>query len=171
MYDENKKIGYILPIYILIKNLIKKNNNYIFLLNDNINNINKINLYNVKKKSISIFDYNNIKEINCIYHNKLKCYIPINTFYLIEGDVSKYVNIYNNLSKKIYILYFEEDTNLDININTNILYNEYEDKIKYNLNVRLLKLILHINKTLAHELIHNIIEYNIKEYNIMNYIK
>ena len=72
-FDVNESIAYIIPIYIIIKNINKKDNINIYELPIK-NRINKINGYNVKD--------------NIIYHKTLKIKIPINTFLILEGDLN-----------------------------------------------------------------------------------
>ena len=84
VYIDDKLIGvfskfnpkelcvYILPIYIIIKNIEKKDNENIYGLEpDKI--ITKIKSYNIKD--------------NLLYHPGLKSTIPVNSWMLIEGDV------------------------------------------------------------------------------------
>ena len=87
-FDDRESIAYIIPIYIIIKNLIKEDNYNIYGLPTIIvSNINKINSYNIKE--------------NYIYHPTLKINIPINTFLMIEGDVKTKLSIKSDLFSDI----------------------------------------------------------------------
>jgi len=77
-FNETKSIAYILPIYIVIKNLIKKDNINIYGLPLELK-INKINSYNVKD--------------NFIYHPTLKINVPVSTFLMLEGDFKTKLSI------------------------------------------------------------------------------
>jgi hypothetical protein len=81
-YNIKESILYIIPIYIFIKTINKIDQNNIYTMASD--KIKKINSYNVKN--------------NKIYHPTLKINVPINTFFLIEGDIN-YVPIisYNNV--------------------------------------------------------------------------
>lgn len=73
-YDHRNLVAYIIPIHIVIKNIEKKDNN---IYKINIDNIKKINSYNVKD--------------NEIYYPQLKINIPLNTFCVLEGDIDNQV--------------------------------------------------------------------------------
>jgi len=72
-FDSTTNIAYILPIYIITKTLEKTDNNNIYY--SEIPNIKKINTYNVNK-------------MNEIYHPTLKIYIPLTSYFLLEGDIN-----------------------------------------------------------------------------------
>lgn len=69
--DSN--IAYIIPIYIITKNLEKEDNSNIYTMN--VKNIQKIGSWIVNKD-------------NEVYHPTLKLNIPIATYFLIEGDLN-----------------------------------------------------------------------------------
>ena len=108
-WNHKTSTVYIIPFYIVIKNLTKYDNNSIYLINESI-----------KLKKIG---YYNIKENNMIYHRTLKYYIPIDSFMLLEGDGQININFLSELNEnfnwdsiKKHIIY---DTNI---IKTNNLY-------------------------------------------------
>ena len=71
-FNQKESIAYILPIYIIIKNIEKKDNENIYGLEpDKV--ISKIKSYNIKN--------------NQIYHPGFKSIIPVNSWMLIEGDI------------------------------------------------------------------------------------
>jgi hypothetical protein len=141
VFNENNKIigvlskkniddntVYIIPIYLLIKTLNKKNNNSFFAIDYDLP-IKKINKINVKN--------------NCILHKPLGILIDLNTYYLIEGDEKLYENIdgnyimYTNITKYLYI-----DNNKDLVL----------DKWNYKLTVRLYSLIKMLYSDISSEL-------------------
>ena len=107
-YNIVTKTVYIVPIYIVIKNLDKTNNNSIFYYNTL--NIKKINIFNVKNQEI--------------YHPTFKINININSYFLIEGDDNIYINVTDNMNteSKIMITPYEDliadNSNEIINVNT-----------------------------------------------------
>ena len=126
--NKNNNI-FILPVYIIIKTLLKKDNNNIYILN---------NYENIKKINSNIIHNNNI-----IYHNKLKYKIPLYTYFLLEGDFNKIINItlisdtitiIQNIFKK-YMLKITNEMNIIIN----------EEK-SYKITSRLLSLIRYYSK-------------------------
>jgi hypothetical protein len=84
-YNIVTKTVYIVPIYIVIKNLDKTNNNSIFYCNTL--NVKKINTFNVKNQEI--------------YHPTFKININVNSYFLIEGDDNLYVNITDTTNDEI----------------------------------------------------------------------
>jgi hypothetical protein len=86
---SNNQILLIIPIYVLIKNLEKIDNNNIFKYSEIPKKINKYNI-------------NNIKETITIYHPTLKYYIPFSTYLLLEGDLNKVSNIQNSFGETKY---------------------------------------------------------------------
>ena len=151
-YNINKKCAYILPIYIIIKNLMKKDNYNTYTIN-NYKNITKINKFNVKK--------------NYIYYPILKINIPFETYLLLEGDINKEIQIfYKDINKvehfiinKLYI-----DTNQYIN--TKLI----DNNICYKITSRLLELILKLDKKILLLIFSNIQKNNFKYFNINNNI-
>jgi hypothetical protein len=119
-YDSINNLYYILPIYIIIKNIEKKNNNTIFCSNNT--NIKKINNFNIKD--------------DMVYHRTLNIKIPINTFFLIEGDDDLTFIGENNIT-----IYIKPYTDLVLpNINDIIC----EDN-SYKLTIRLMTLLKILN--------------------------
>jgi hypothetical protein len=124
----NDNTVYIIPIYLLIKTLNKKNNNSFFAIDYDLP-IKKINTSHVKN--------------NCILHKPLGIMVDLNTYYLIEGDEKTYENIdgndimYTNITNYLYI-----DNNKDLVL----------DKWNYKLTVRLYSLIRTIYSDISSEL-------------------
>jgi hypothetical protein len=119
-FDTIDSIAYIIPIYFVIKNIIKKDNTHIYGLTTEFK-INKINSYNIKD--------------NLIYHPTLKIKIPIDTFLMIECDAKKtfYINSsYTMISKPI---------KLNIS-NESYIVNK---QLEYKINSRLLNLLKNFN--------------------------
>jgi len=96
---------FVLPIYIVIKNLIKQDNNNIYILN---------NIENIKKIGNNI-----INEDTTIYHTKLKYKIPLNTYFLLEGDINKEIKV--KLKSNIYEIVKYEKYNLKLSNEINII--------------------------------------------------
>jgi len=155
-YDINLKIAYILPIYIVIKNLTKQDNKNVYTIDtiesprascfaEKYTNIKKINSYNVKS--------------NQIYYPIFKLYIPLKTFLLIEGDQNKFITIYYDQSinssemlmakkdlqiiKTNYIINYDLCIDISDNLISHIEKNNY-----YKISSRFLTLILKIDKNL-----------------------
>jgi hypothetical protein len=76
----NLELGYcyILPIYIAIKNLEKKDNNNIYTIS-NLSDIRKINNFLISDMQI--------------YHSKLKINIPLQSYLLLECDIDNKITI------------------------------------------------------------------------------
>jgi hypothetical protein len=92
--NDLERSVYIIPIYILLKSLIKKDNE----------NIYDVNIDEEIKK------INNSKVINnFVLHKSLDAFIPISTYFMIEGDIKNDVKINNskysfiNISNQLYI--------------------------------------------------------------------
>lgn len=142
------KIFLIIPIYVLLKNLDKKDNNNLYKFSDS----------EIPKKINS----NCINNMN-IYHRSLNAKIPYQTFLLLEGDLEKTYNItnsYNEKNNKEMII----DTKFSLTLGTNLI------KSKQNINTylitpRLLSLFKRIlsNKDLCY-IISLIKESKIKEF-------
>lgn len=126
-YNINMKTFYIIPIYIYIKNLERKDNTNIYMIPHN--NILKINSYNIKD--------------NNIYNPTLKIDIPLSSFFLIECDsdtqlLIKYIKNkreYNDTLNPVIIKHFDMSYENHI-INKNDI---------YKINNRLLNLIKKLN--------------------------
>jgi hypothetical protein len=120
---------FVLPIYIVLKNLDRKNNDDIFYIPNS--DIKKIGYYNINEK-------------NQIYHPTLKTYIPVSSYYLLEGD-GQYVNINIEIGHELkevaskYVKYPKKlcnETNITIDKN---------DIFNYKISTRLLKLMNSFN--------------------------
>lgn len=140
---SNQHIAYIIPIYLVIKNLEKID--FVNIYCAPTADINKINSYNVKD--------------NMIFHPSLRINIPLSSFFILEGDINTRFNIQTINGLRPY------DTLPSINIDVDIINKENEYKITF----RLLTLInkfnvsKHIIKQLLEELKNN--EENWKSYN------
>ncbi len=107
---------YIIPIYIFIKNLEKNNNSRVFTTD--IKNIKKIGSWVVNK------DYE-------IYHPTLKFNIPINSYFLIEGDINfKTIIYYGDDKPRVDLIPAVVKKNLASDCDNNLLVrNDSEYKI------------------------------------------
>lgn len=124
-YSISEKLIYILPIFIIIKNILKKDNNFYHIDYP----LKKINSYCVKN--------------DFIYYPIFKIKIPISTYYLLEGEDNKDFNIQyikNNIIINDTIKLFINN-NLYIPHDTDLIYNEN----KYKINIRLIMLLKYIN--------------------------
>lgn len=118
--DSN--IAYIIPIYIITKNLDKEDNS---------------NIYTVKVKHIKKIGPWIVNKDNEVYHPKLRYNIPISTYFLLEGDINFKVIIHYGKKTQSFDLIqtiVKKDLISD-SINSIITRNNCE----YKLNVRLLK--------------------------------
>lgn len=125
-FDESESIAYIIPIYIVIKNLMKKDNTNIYCLPID-EKINKINSYNIKD--------------DIIYHPTLKSNIPVNTFLMLEGDLDTKFSVRVDMTD-IQINHIKtKPIKLDISNESCIVIKDAENKI----NPRLLNLLKNLN--------------------------
>ena len=122
-YNIINKTGYILPIYIVIKNFYKNNNADIYTIK-NLDKLTKINNYKIKNSSI----YSSLFKIN----------IPLCSYILIEND-----KIFNNY-RDCYI-----NTTLQISNECNIIINND----LYKLTSRILNLANKIDKNITLQLL------------------
>jgi len=138
-FDSKESIAYIIPIYIIIKNIIKKDNTNIYELPLK-NKINKINSNNVKN--------------SMIYHNTLKTNVPINTFFIIEGDVNTRFSVRYDMTNIIIIHMMTKKVKLCIT-NESYIVNK---NLEYKVNPRLLNLLkkFNINKQIIISLFNHI---------------
>lgn len=83
---SNNQILLIIPIYVLVKNLEKKDNNHIYM-------------YSSIPKKINTYY---VKENTDIYHPTLKFDIPFSTYLLLEGDLENGSIIQNSLGITTY---------------------------------------------------------------------
>ena len=101
---------YVIPSYYLIKSIEKLDNNNIYTINEDLNNISKM-------------DFNLIKK-NKIYHNSFITYLPIDCFLNLELDKNKTILVkHNNKSKivKSQIYKSKFNNSYQIKINDNII--------------------------------------------------
>lgn len=115
-------VAFIIPIYIIIKNLEKEDNSNIYTVN--VKNIRKICTWNVNKD-------------NYVYHPTLKFNIPVNTYFLVEGDIN-FKTIIHYGKKKIDLIQSELKKDLALDSNSNLI---IRNDSEYKLNIRLLSLL------------------------------
>ena len=111
-FNKEKYIAYILPIYVIIKTIEKKDNSQVYTSRQS--NIKKINNYNVKN--------------DMIYHPTLKYYIPLLSYFLLEGDIENKFTIQymeNELITLETILYPSDSLILSNNMDIISDNNEY----------------------------------------------
>ena len=131
-YRPDNNTAYIIPIYLFIKNIEKKDNNNIYGIDLKMN-IKKIGSFNVSN--------------NFIYHHLLKINIPLSTYFLIEGDENALFTIrYSNLQQPKLNITNNVNT---INLNSNLIVShEYSLLFHSNgqtkVNLRLLSLLKRI---------------------------
>ena len=125
-FDVRESIAYIIPIYIIIKNLIKKDNTNIYGLPIDLK-INKINSYNIND--------------NLIYHPTLKIKIPVNTYLILEGDVNTKFSVRFDMTNIMVSHMITKPIKLTIS-NEHYIVNK---NLEYKLNPRLLNLIKNFN--------------------------
>jgi hypothetical protein len=125
-FDVRESIVYIIPIYVIIKNLMKKDNTNIYGLPVDLK-INKINSYNIND--------------GLIYHPSLKINIPVNTFFMLEGDVKTKMSVRFDLTNIMISQMITKPIKLSIS-NENYIVNK---DLEYKLNPRLLNLIKNFN--------------------------
>ena len=125
-FDVKESIAYIIPIYIIIKNITKKDNDNIYELPLK-NRINKINSNNVKN--------------NMIYHKALNINVPINTFFILEGDINTRFSVRYDMTNIIIIHMMTKQIKLSIS-NESYIVNK---NLEYKVNPRLLNLLKNFN--------------------------
>jgi len=135
---SDSNIAYIIPIYIITKNLEKEDNSNIYTMN--VKNIQKIGSWIVNKD-------------NEVYHPTLKLNIPVATYFLIEGDLNFKSIIYFGKKKTSVDLVqtvTKKDQVSDSNANI-VLRNDSE----YKLNIRLLTFLKNIefNSNILYDLV------------------
>ncbi len=136
-------IVYIIPIYVITKNLEKEDNSNIYTMN--VKNIKKIGSWIVNKD-------------NEVYHPTLKINIPVATYFLLEGDLNfktilyfgkkaSSVDLVQSVTKKDLL------SDCDINIIT-------RNDSEYKLNIRLLSYLKNIefDSKLLYDLVHVLIK-------------
>jgi hypothetical protein len=122
-FDIKEYIAYIIPIYIVIKNLKKKDNTNIYELPLKIN---KINSYNIKD--------------DMVYHPNLKILVPINTFLILEGDSQKMFTVRHDITN-VMINCMTKPKELYISNEDFIVKNNFDYKINSRLLVLLKKIV------------------------------
>jgi len=125
-FDEVESIAYIIPIYIVIRNLKKKDNANIYGLPVDIK-INKINSYNINN--------------NLIYHPTLKIIIPVSTFLMLECDRNSKISVCHDTTNIMISHMITKPIKLNIPNESFIINKDFE----YKLNLRLLILLKKIN--------------------------
>lgn len=127
-FNSETNIVYILPIYVILKTIDKKNNSHVF--GSELQNIKKVGTYNV----------NSMTEI---YHPTLKIYVPLATYFLLEGDDNVKFMITYKIDDMINVI----ETELS-HYNNILLSNECDiikNDDKYKINTRLLTLMRRTN--------------------------
>ncbi len=104
---ENNYI-YTIPTNYILTALNKKDNTMIYLLNEDNNNIHKINKYKVINE-----------KIYCCLH---KMYIPVNTYVIINSDINYSLTLKNGRIKEIQLINIKPNNyNNNLIINNNII--------------------------------------------------
>jgi hypothetical protein len=142
-FDVRESLAYIIPIYVIIKNLMKKDNTNIYGLPIDLK-INKINSYNITD--------------GLIYHPTLKIKVPVNTFMMLEGDVNTKISVRFDMTNIIISHMITKPIKLTIS-NENYIVNK---NLEYKLNPRLLNLIknFNVNKQIIISLFNHIIKHS-----------
>jgi hypothetical protein len=126
-FEPGEMIAYIIPIYIVIKNILKKDNTNIYGLTTGFK-INKINSYNIKD--------------DLIYHPTLKIKIPVNTFLMLEGDSKTTFSVRRDMTD-VLISYMTTSKPIKLSIsNESYIVNK---ELEYKINARLLNLLKNMN--------------------------
>ena len=118
-YNMQDQSAYIIPIYLVIKNLEKVD--FVNIYCSPTIDINKINSYNVKE--------------NMIYHPTLKINVPVSTYFILEGDINCRFVIQSGIDYRTY------DSLPTMNIEMDIINKDDQ----YKINFRLLTLINKFN--------------------------
>ncbi len=129
---ENNTI-YIIPIYVYIKCLEKRDNLTIYGLD--CTNATKIGAYNIS---------NDVELGKSIYHPTLKVNIPLSTYFLLEGDSEAIFTVSKTICKKGKNLNVTNDvTTISINHNLIVSHEEsllFTEQGRFKINLRLLSL-------------------------------
>ena len=136
-FDSQQNKCLIIPIYIVLKNLEKKDNNNIYNLS--VPNIKKLNSNNITRKRL---ENNCIKDF--IFHSALKIHIPIDVYYLLEGDDNTCVICnFENESKNIDTteIKYVVVNDFDLSIEKDLIRYETDSDLYYKLNLRIFILI------------------------------
>jgi len=121
-FNIKESIAYIIPIYIFIKNINKKDNTNIYGLPIDMK-INKINSYNINN--------------NLVYHPSLKIMINVNTYLMLEGDYKSKISVRHDGTDITISHMITKPIKLNISNEKFIINKEH----KYKINVRLLILL------------------------------
>ena len=132
-YDTESQSIHIIPIYIFIKSLDKRNNATIYGID--CTDAVKIGAYNITE---------DLELGKTIYHPTLKVNIPLSTYFLLEGDENTVFTINYNLCKSGKSANIINNVNT-ISINHNLIVSHEEsllisDKGRFKINLRLLSL-------------------------------
>lgn len=124
---------HIIPIYVYIKSLEKKDNSTIYGID--CTNATKIGAYNITE---------DIELGKTIYHPTLKLSIPLSTYFLLEGDENSTFTINYNICKKGKNINIINNVNT-ISINHNLIVSHEESLLiseqgRFKINLRLLSL-------------------------------
>ena len=157
-YDIDNQIVYIIPIYIYLKNLEKKDNMTIY-------GIEKSDCDNAIKIGSHYNVINNPLYKKMIYHPTFKINIPLNTYFMIEGDIDKIFSI-TNLQETNNVSTISINDNLIVSHESSIL---ISDSRKYKINMRLLCLFKRILKRNTLTKILDKIELNLLQTNSNNH--
>jgi hypothetical protein len=125
-FDVKESMAYIIPIYIIIKNLSKQDNMNIYGLPEELK-FNKINSYNIKN--------------NMVYHPTLKIVVPINTFLMIESDFNSKFSVRIDITNITINQIITKMIKLNVSNEIYIVNKEHE----YKINSRLLILLKNFN--------------------------
>lgn len=150
-FNVDSNIIYVIPIYIYIRNLKKKDNTNIYGINMDLDAVTKINTHNIRKS--------HFLSTPSILFPPLNINIPVSTYFLFEGDTDAEFTITLKIKKKVSII---ENVNTII-INDNLIVS-HEDSLLFNdseghkLNIRLMSLIKRIMSHTIREKIYYKIE-------------
>jgi len=132
-HDLSTQSIQIIPIYVFIKSLEKRDNSTIYGIDST--NATKIGAYNITE---------DIELGKIIYHPTLKVSIPLSTFFLLEGDETSTFTVNYNICKKGKNVNIINNVNT-ISINHNLIVSHEEsllisDQGRFKINLRLLSL-------------------------------
>jgi hypothetical protein len=132
-HDTSTQCVHIIPIYVYIKALEKKDNVTIYGVD--CTNASKIGSYNITE---------DLELGKTIYHPTLKVSIPLKTYFLLEGDENATFAINNNLCRNGKIVNIINNVNT-ISINHNLIVSHEESLLfseqgRFKINLRLLSL-------------------------------
>jgi len=114
----NDMIIYTIPSIYILQSINKLDNSTIYTVND-INNISKIDNYNIKKNKT-------------IYFNKINCLIPIETYIVLEGDKDTKLTITTNKERsgiKTRLSYIKKKVRINVTPFVNLIANSTDINI------------------------------------------